>query len=122
MDALMMTEQLSPLSELNDELREFAAILRMVRYQPTFEEAITAVNPHFPELTSQAQTVEQVLEPVGLVVIVDMGQGIDPKRISWSIGFVWFLMVSWGTAIMSWSRAWVTSLQQGNPNIGFLIC
>jgi hypothetical protein len=84
MNTVMFAKQPSSLSQLNDELREFSEILRMVRYQPTLEEAIAAVKPHFPELTLQAQTVEQVLDPVGLVVIVDMGQGIDPKRISWS--------------------------------------
>lgn len=85
MNMLMIAEQPNPGPELNDDLREFADILRMVRYQPTLEEAIAAVKPHFPEATSQAQTVEQVLDPMGLVVIVEIGQGIDPKRISWSI-------------------------------------
>ncbi|NJM66900.1 MAG: hypothetical protein HC851_15150 [Acaryochloris sp. RU_4_1] len=37
----------SRLIELSGQLREFADLLRMVRYQPTLEEAIAAVQPHF---------------------------------------------------------------------------
>lgn len=84
MTMLMLAEP-NQLAELNEDLREFTESIRMIQYHPTLETVLSSVRPQFPELSTEAQSVEQILESVGLIVIVDMGQGIEPKRISWSI-------------------------------------
>lgn len=80
-----LCEQLLLWSDLTRQLHEMADTLRMVRYRPTLAEAVTAIQPYFPTFIIFAGYVEVLLELVGLVVIVDIGQGTEPKRLSWSI-------------------------------------
>lgn len=84
MNTLMIAEQPRSLPELNDDLRQFAEVMRMIRVKPTLTEVIAAVKPAFPDNVVKTQATQELLDEVGVVVIVDIGQGIHPMRISWS--------------------------------------
>ena len=84
MTATLMTIS-SLQAELNQELRDYAEEMGIIQVHPTLEDAIAAVNPHFPELISAHSSAEALLEELGFVIIRDMGQGFGPKRVSWSI-------------------------------------
>lgn len=80
-----LMEQMMLWSDLTKQLNEVVDALKLIRYRPTLAEAVTAIQPYFPTFIKFAGYVEIILELVGLVVIVDIGQGTEPKRFSWSI-------------------------------------
>lgn len=86
----MLTKTVTlPLSEnqreLNGNLRNFARAMRVVQVCPIKSIAISAIEENFPGLLAQSGSLEEALEELGFVVIRNMGQGYDPKRVSWSI-------------------------------------
>lgn len=72
-------------AELNEELRSYAERSPVFIVQPTMGEAIAAIEPHFPELVDKFDSAQELLDAVGLPVIVDISPNYKPKRISWSI-------------------------------------
>lgn len=70
--------------KMNDELREFAQRMPVTLVEISIKEAIAAVAPHLPYLILECDYGPTLLDRVGLAVVVDMGQGFDPMRISWS--------------------------------------
>lgn len=86
----MLTKTVTfPLSEsqreLNGNLRDFAQAMRVVQVCPIKSIAISAIEENFPGLLARIGSLEEALEELGFVVIRNMGQGYDPKRVSWSI-------------------------------------
>ncbi len=81
-----VTKTISDLQrELNEELRQYAKSTRAVQVRPLRPVVVGAIEDNFPGLLKQCDSIEDALEELGLVVIEDIGQGFDPKRISWSI-------------------------------------
>jgi hypothetical protein len=77
----MLTQEFLTTSTLNNELREFAEEMPVVFSYPTFEEAVLAIKPHFPELVKKAEDLTQLLDDVGIVVV----EKLADLRISWSV-------------------------------------
>lgn len=72
-------------AEINDELRSYAERSPVSIVRPSMEEAIAAIEPHFPELVTEHGNAQDLLDAVGLPVITDISRNYKPKRISWSI-------------------------------------
>jgi hypothetical protein len=76
----------------NQSLRDFAARYVSV-FRPSLVEAIAAVKPYFPEAIGDGlrpalgdrASVDDILAAIGIIVIVDIGKGYRPMRLSWSI-------------------------------------
>jgi hypothetical protein len=71
--------------QLNERLRDYARSTRVVQVRPLKNVVVTAIESNFPGLLDKYGSLEDALEALGIVVIEDIGQGFDPKRISWSI-------------------------------------
>jgi hypothetical protein len=85
----MLTQTVTvPLSEsqreLNEDLRHYAATY-VTQVCPLRPVVVSAIEDNFPGLLAQSDSIDDTLEKLGIVVIEDIGQGFDPKRISWSI-------------------------------------
>jgi hypothetical protein len=72
-------------SQLNERLRDYARSMRVVQVCPLKNVVVKAIENNFPSLLDECEFLEDALETLGIVVIEDIGQGFDPKRISWSI-------------------------------------
>ena len=78
----MLTQDITDLSKLNNELRAFAESILVATYQPAHAETKAAVEPYFPEIVTSFKNSEQILDEVGLSVITQLGPNL---RISWSV-------------------------------------
>jgi len=70
---------------LNDELREFSKTMPVVIEHPSLEAAQTAISPHFPDLLDRYHGAQELLDRVGIVVLIHIGHGIQDTWISWSV-------------------------------------
>lgn len=82
MTMLMLTDP-KQLADLNNQLREFAELMPVTVVEVSLQDAISVVNPHFPEIAAN-ESNQALLDQVGLVVMTDIGKGFDPMCISWS--------------------------------------
>jgi hypothetical protein len=83
-----MLHLMSPVTtqkQLNELLKDYARYTRVVQVCPLKNVVVTAIEESFPGLLDECESIEDALETLGIVVIEEIGQGVDPKRISWSI-------------------------------------
>jgi hypothetical protein len=85
---MITTTKTTHQEKLNKEFREFMEWeIGGLLYHATGEEAVAAVEPHFPDFVEQTKYTDEILDEVGLVVIADLGSRKHGthERISYSV-------------------------------------